>query len=247
MRRSISALPVELGEEPHGLFSGIYVLIHGFDLKRSTLLEHFLEPNGAHVVRTPTELEDASVNAFFKDRYLLIPHTDPDEALKLPEVPANTITATEWWVERCIHYKRLLNPVEDVLSRPLWKAEVTAFSRQIVSTTGFAGVDLRQVAETVALMGATYQEKILPSTSVIVSGSGSIKKEKAYYAHKHKIPVVSADWLWYCLETRKYQLLEKFLLTLPAFDPKQLIGEPSTSSPAPSDMLSRKSGRASTG
>ena len=238
--RGISGLHSETSETPGGLFSGLYVLIHGFEKTRASLLQRFLGPNGAHVVSTIVELEDASRNAFFKNRYLLVPHTPPNSSINLPEVPSGTVIATEWWVERCIHYKRLLDPTDDVLSRPLWDVEVDIFSNLLVSTTGFAGVDLRQVAEAVKIMGATYQETVLPSSSVLISGSASIKKEKAFYANKHHIPVVSAEWLWTCLRTKNKAPFENFRVQVPAFDPKDFPGETSTSSLTSSNMMQRK-------
>ncbi|KAK3701227.1 protein kinase activating protein dpb11 [Vermiconidia calcicola] len=228
-------------EPPEGLFSGLYVLLHEFDRAKASRLQDFLVPNGACIVQSVTELEEASCNPSFKERYLLVPHVVADTSLRLPDVPAGTVTATEWWVERCVLYKRLFSPTEDVLSRPLWNVKVSGADGLTISTTGFAGVDLRQVAEAVRLMGATYQEKVLPSSSVLVSGSASIRKEKAFYANKHHIPVVSANWLWTCLTTKKIASLDKHALSLPAVDPKDFQGEPSTSSPAPSDLAPQNS------
>ena len=226
----------DTNEAAGDLFAGIHVLIHGFEGPKVALLRQYLEPNGARVVQTSTELEDASHNPLFKDRYLLVPHARHSQSPSPPEVPPGTITATEWWVERCIHYKRLLDPAQDALSRPVAEANISAFSGLQVSTTGFAGVDLRQVAETVKLIGATYQEKVLPSSSVLISGSNAIRKEKAFYAQKHRIPVVSADWLWACLDSNKSLPFEQFAISLPALDATDFAGEPSTNSPAPSDM-----------
>ena len=192
-------------------------------------------PNGAEIVETSKDLEDASLNPFFKSRYLLVPHAQSPPPSPPPDVPPGTTIATEWWVERCIHYKRLFDPNMDTLSRPLANAMIPSFSSIIISTTGFAGVDLRQVAEAVKLMGATYQEKILPSSSVLISGSNYIRKEKAFYAQKHRIPIVTADWLWACLDSKKQVPFEGFTFPVPTLDAKDFPAEASTSSPALSD------------
>ena len=236
-RSGTSVVSLEANAEPDGLFSGIYVFLHGFEKSKATLLQKFLEPNGAHVLQSQAELENASRNEFFKDRYFVVPHAASDAALNLPEVPPSIIVATEWWVERCIHYKHLLDPTLDHLSRPLWDIEVPGFTNLLVSTTGFTGVDLRQLAEAVKLMGATYQEKVLSTSSVLISGSTTIKKEKAFYASRHGIPVVSIEWLWTCLKTKKKAPFEKFGVHLPAIDSKEFVDEPSTSSLMSSDML----------
>jgi hypothetical protein len=234
--KSIQAPAADSREARSGLFTGSHILIHGFERTKTKLLQQYLEPNGARVAQTPTELEDVSHDPSFNARYLLIPHTSSPPISPLPEVPPGTIVVTEWWVERCIHYKCTFDPATDALSRPFADATIPEFSSLMVSTTGFAGVDLRQVAEAVKLMGATYQEKVLPSSSVLVSGSASIKKEKAFYAQKHHIPVVSAEWLWACLESKKQVPFDKFLVSLPAFDAKDFPGEASAGSPAPSDI-----------
>ena len=234
--QNAQAPTTDTNDAPGGLFGGIHVLIHGFESQKVGLLRQYLEPNGARVVQTLTELEDASHDPLFKDRYLLVPHARSSQSQPLPEVPPATIIATEWWLERCMHYKRLLDPAQDALSRPFADADISGFSELQISTTGFCGVDLRQVAETVKLMGATYQEKVLSKTSVLISGSNAIRKEKAFYAQKHHIPVVSADWLWACMQSKQTHPFEEFSVSLPALDTTDFAGDSSTSTPAPSDM-----------
>ena len=243
-RQNMSSLPLEASEGSESLFSGIYVLMCGFEPGRSNLIQKILLQNGAAVAHTTSQLEDAPRNALFKDRYLIVPHATTGTPIELPEVPTTTIVATEWWIERCIHYKNLINPVADALSRPLWNVEVPGFSDFLVSTTGFGGVDLRQVAEIVKLMGATYQEKVSPSSSVLINASGLMRKEKAFYANKHHIPVVSSDWLWACLETKKKAPFEKFHVELPTFDANKFTIERTASSPAATELLQRKADEA---
>ena len=233
--KTIQEPTTEASEAPIGLFTGSHILIHGFERTKTKLLQQYLEPNGARVAQTTADLEDASHDPSFVARYLLIPHTSSPPISPTPEVPPGTFVVTEWWVERCIHYKRAFDPETDALSRPLADAVIPGFADLMVSTTGFAGVDLRQVAEAVRLMGATYQEKVVPSSSVLISGSASIKKEKAFYAQKHHIPIVSADWLWACLDFKKRVSFDKFLVSLPAMDARDFPGEASAGSPAPSD------------
>ena len=239
-RKSMDGLPSEPSEQTTGLFSGVFAWIQGFDRSKTALLQQYLQRNGASVVESASELEEASRQPLFKDRYLVVPHARTDKATNLPELPASTIVTTEWWVERCIHYKRLLDPAEDFLSSPLGGIGHSGFSNLLISTTGFVGVDLRQIAEVVKLMGATYQEKIVPASSVLISASSSIKKEKAYYANRHRIPVVKPTWLWSSLKERKKLPFDDYILPLPAVDPKDFDGESSATNPASSEMLSSR-------
>lgn len=261
-----SSRPTTATAEPDGLFSGYYVLIHGFEARKHDLLLGFLEPNGASIAKGATDLDTASRDTFFRGRVLLVPQQPSDAARKLPDVPVGTTVTTEWWVERCVHHKRCLEPSEDILSMPLHELTIPGasivlasvisstdalpgFSELTICSTGFAGIDLLHLSKAINLVGtctqrhdmnrdanlfsgATYQEKFMPSTSLLISSAGSIKKEKAYYAKKHGIPVVSADWLWACLNSRRQAPVKAHLVALPDFDPKEAIGEPSTSSPA---------------
>lgn len=228
---------------PDGIFSGRYIMIRGFPREKASRLQQFLEPNGACVVQSAVELEDSSRNLFFRSRHLLVPHALTNGPIEVPEVTAGTEWVTEWWVERCIHHKHYFEPRDDALSRPLWDTNIPGFAGVTICTTGFPGVDFRQVAEAVKLLGGAYEEKLMPHVSVLISGSDAVKKEKAYYAAKHSITVVSADWLWECIKQKQRVAYDAFKIRLPAFDPNDFVREPSTSSPAPSELLGSKLSR----
>ncbi|KAK3070311.1 protein kinase activating protein dpb11 [Teratosphaeriaceae sp. CCFEE 6253] len=241
--RQSNVFSSETASAPAGLFSGCHVLIRGFPRDRAIRLQAFLEPQGAIIAHTATELEASSQQPRFRARYLLMPHASDNSPMPLPTVPADTKLVTEWWVERCIHSKTLIEPLDDPLCRPLWDAKIPDFAGLSLCTTGFSGTDFRQTAEAIKLMGAQYAEKLVPSVDVLVSGSAAVKKEKAYYAAKHKIRVVSVEWLWECLSRREKVGTEDFAVKLPSFDATEMAGEPSPSSPAPSEMLRGKSER----
>lgn len=240
VRRSDVFPQMETDEEPQGLFAGLFVLIFGFEDSKRDRLREYLEPNGAIVVKSTVQLEDASCNAFYQSRYLLVPHAASDPPMKLPAVPVGTQIVTEWWLERCIHYKRVIDPAVDRLSQPFWDAALDAFSGLNLSGTGFDSVDLRQTAKVVGLMGATYIQGITPSLSAMISATDSVRQEKSYYAAKHDIPVVSVDWLWQCLRQRKKVPFDGFKLRLPIVDLDQIVPKPSASSQASSDLLRRR-------
>lgn len=243
MSKSTSSRPITptVPVESEGIFSGQYILIHGFDGNHTKALHEHLEPNGAVVVNSSKELEQAGANPDFQVRCLLMPHAQPTV---LPNIPAGTLLVTEWWVERCILYKRLLDPIEDLLSSPLSNTVVSGFAGLTISITGFdtdeVGMHWRQTAQAIKLMGATYQGTLGSSTSVLVSNSATVKKQKSFYAAKHRIPVVSADWLWDSLKAREMVPFQKYKIALPAFDAADVYAEPSPSaSVKPSEERSR--------
>jgi DNA replication regulator DPB11 len=224
--------------KPEGLFSGWSIAMQGFESEKTKRLSQYLEPNGAHIAQGLKDLEKTGDGEEFEKRCVLVPHAQKDESARVPQWTPGSVVATEWWVERCIHYKKILDPDQDVLSQPLWNLNILGFSKLTVSTTGFSGVDYRQVAEAVKLAGATYQEHLTPTISVLVSGTLTVKKEKAYYAAKHQIPVVTAEWLWTCLKTQRKTSMERFKIELPKHDPDNATGRASAApSPAPSESL----------
>ncbi|KAK0264300.1 protein kinase activating protein dpb11 [Friedmanniomyces endolithicus] len=206
---------------PDGVFSGCFVLVRGFPRDRASRLQLFLEPQGAMVVKTVKQLEESSLNPAFRAGYLLVPHAFDGSHMEPPDVPEGTKTVTEWWVERCIHTKKLIDSANDVLSRPLWQAKIADFAGLSICTTGFSGVDFRQTAEAIRLMGADYTEKLVPSVSVLISGSEVVKEEKAYYAAKHRVSVVSVNWLWECIRLQRKLEYAGFAVEIPASLPRR--------------------------
>lgn len=230
--------PVFAGEEPakpRGLFSGLVTAICGFDEDRRARLAKVLEQNGATVVRNAHALKLDSDHPFSKhpDTAIIVPRASPVD-LSITETA--TLLATEWWVERCLHYKTRLDPSVDLLSQPLHGIVIPEFKSLKISSTGFTGVDLRQFAEAAQLMGAKYEEQFNPSVSVLVSATESIKKEKAWYANREGIPVVSAEWFWTTLRTRAMAAYDDFKVPTPSAD---IDSQTSTSSPTQSERQPR--------
>ncbi|KAK5705993.1 protein kinase activating protein dpb11 [Elasticomyces elasticus] len=230
---------------PTGIFSGCYVLVIGFQRGRKDRLLAFLEPRGAIIANSVAGLEFARKEPGFVTGYVLMPHTWLDASpMEQPEVAEGIKLVTEWWVERCIHYKQLIDPADDVLSRPLWDVKSAEFADLSICTTGFTGIEFRHIAETIKLMGATYAENLVPTVSVLISGSKSVRKEKAYYVAKYNISVVSAAWLLGCLEEGRKLDHAEFAMELPVVDTKEGISDRSSASPASSEVRQSKSARA---
>lgn len=62
-------------------------------------------------------------------------------------------------------------------------------------------------------IGATYDEMLLPKTSILVVPSNVTNSEKISYAAKHKIPVVSDAWLYESLENARKMSLSDYVVT----------------------------------
>jgi DNA replication regulator DPB11 len=129
--------------ENHGIFEGRIVFAHGFDVEKvclkyrnaldhidvlpqTSILQQHLDSNGATVIRTSGEI-DTFLDDDLSRGFLVVPHDMPTDLTALPEGTGKLCLATNWWVERCLHSKSLVNPADNVLCRP--------FDRQSISGT----------------------------------------------------------------------------------------------------------------
>lgn len=75
--------------------------------------------NGGQVTRSADALCATHSGAASPRKVLILP-SEWTSITKgsLPEVPLGTWFATEWWLERCIKHKALVDPDHDILSQP---------------------------------------------------------------------------------------------------------------------------------
>ncbi|KAF1937927.1 hypothetical protein EJ02DRAFT_469333 [Clathrospora elynae] len=203
----------------HGIFQGRIVCPHGFNQEKTDILRRHLDSNGARV------LSAGDLNNFSSDDlsrgYLLIPHDTEVDLTVLPERAGPLITlVTNWWVERCLHGNRLVDPADDILSRPFERFIISGFSGITVNSTGFAGVELLHVTKVVALMGAIYDERLSVKTSVMICNSPSVSTPKLKFATDKRIPAVHVTWLWECLRSGRLQPYGEYQLNMPAQQPQ---------------------------
>ena len=86
--------------------------------------------------------------------FMVVPHDKPLDVLKRGTSPTGAYTlVTEWWIERCLHRKRLVDPEQDVTSTPFASFPIPGFQGLTICSTAFSGVDLLHVSKLVKLMG----------------------------------------------------------------------------------------------
>lgn len=61
--------------------------------------------------------------------------------------------------------------------------------------------------------GASYDQTLVPKTSVLVIPALTANSEKISYATKHKVPVVSEKWLFSCLSSTKALPMCEYAMT----------------------------------
>lgn len=181
-----------------GMFSGCRFYLDGFNLKESGVLNNHLSSHGAEVIGTLKELLDPTPNDPPLHLFRVMPASLPvSERVELAESDVQVQTITEWWVERCLHHKRFMNPADHVIGRPFPKYPIQEFSDMTISSATFSGIDLLHVKRAIDLVGGIYSEDMTPKSSILITQSlDKLRKDKLNHAQQWGIPIVSAAWLW---------------------------------------------------
>ncbi|KAH8801594.1 BRCT domain-containing protein [Xylogone sp. PMI_703] len=183
---------------PQGIFARCSFYVFGFTPARTQVLRDHLVPHDGEVLDSPDGLIKASKKDAITRLFAIIPHNLPQSKYpSLPSIDKPVQWITEWWVERCLHHKRFLDPLDHVVGRPFPIFPIETFKDMIISTSGFSGIDLRHVKEASQLLGATYSEDFTPKSSVLVAkNEQGLRKDKSDHARQWKVPIVTSSWLW---------------------------------------------------
>ncbi|KAI9649188.1 protein kinase activating protein dpb11 [Ciborinia camelliae] len=182
----------ELNQPVGGIFHECRFWIHGFSAKHTQILGNHLIAHDGKVLQNESDL---NVLDSRKRTYMIMPSHLPRS--KYPSLNSEIEIITDWWVERCLHLKKYLEPKEHVLGRPFPKFPIEGFSDLKVSSAAFTGIDILHVKKATELLGGTYSEDMTAQSSVLVTKSiVSLRKDKLEHAQEWKIPIVTADWLW---------------------------------------------------
>lgn len=193
--------PEPTPEVPEGIFSGCQFYFQGFVGQKVDVLCNHLLPQGAEVVESLDKLPSPSLAHSPKRLFMIVPHDLPiSQHPPIPESPIPIETITVWWVERCLHYKKFVDPSEHVVGRPFTVFPIQEFAGMIICSSAFSGIDLLHFKKSVELLGARYSEDMTPQCSVLVTKSHlGLRKDKYEHAVEWKIPIVGAEWLWECI------------------------------------------------
>ncbi|KAL5115559.1 protein kinase activating protein dpb11 [Pleosporales sp. CAS-2024a] len=194
-----------------GIFGGRVVFPHGFNEEKTAILRQHLQDQGARV--PPRSEIDAIPEDHLRNGFLVVPHDVPVDLTCVPDRAGSMLNlVTNWWVERCLYGKRLVDPAGDILSRPFDIVSISGFSSLTINSTAFVGIELLHVTKVVALLGATYDEQLSAKTSVIVCNTREPNAQKLKFATERRIPAVHATWLWDCLRYGQLQSYSKYQL-----------------------------------
>lgn len=188
------------GNSQHGIFGDCIVSPYGFDAEKTKILREHLVSHGARVI-SADELNNFSSDDLRRG-YLVVPHDTEADLTTLPDRVGSAMNlVTNWWVERCLYGKSLVNPADHVLCRPFDKLSVSGFSGITIHSTGFGGIELLHVTKLVTLMGAIYDEQLSVKSSVMICNSPNPNAQKLKFTRDKQIPAVHATWLWDSLQS----------------------------------------------
>ncbi|KAL0262890.1 protein kinase activating protein dpb11 [Diplodia seriata] len=101
-----------------GCFDGRIIYVYGFDRTKTGILQEHLHQNGARLAVTPEQLcshEDSELESGF----LITPSNIACGELEdLPIVAEGLTRVNEWWVEKCLYQKKIVDPAEEVICKP---------------------------------------------------------------------------------------------------------------------------------
>jgi DNA replication regulator DPB11 len=184
-----------------GIFNECRFYFHAFPPKKVEVLCGHLLPQGAEVARSLEDLTSISNLDPPTHLFMIVPHDLP--VSEHPELPISKLPIrkiTVWWVERCLHTKKFIDPQEHIVGRPFPVFPIERFQGMTICSSAFSGIDLLHFKNSVELIGAQYSEDMTPQSSVLVTKSQTgLRKDKYEHAVEWKIPIVAADWLWACI------------------------------------------------
>ncbi|EPY50801.1 BRCT domain-containing protein Rad4 [Schizosaccharomyces cryophilus OY26] len=185
---------IEMNTEPR-LFDKLHFFLHRFEDDKYNRLKKCLNREGGHASSTL----EATTN------FVVVPHHLPIE--EIPTFPVPTIT--EWWVERCLFFKKVLPVDEHVLSKPFYRPYFNhEFVGISIHLSGFKGVESSHLKKALVLCGATVDNFLGVQRSVLLINTNEPFSMKTRYKIQHatgwNVRVLGISWLWHIYRTGKF-------------------------------------------
>lgn len=169
----------DLSSSLHGIFSGQSFAIHrSFDTRKSDILEKIITTNDGVIMRSTKRVD-----------YLIIPSNIALDSLNLdPNLDTTPDLVTEFFIERCLHYKKLIVPL-DSWSKPfLYTADFKLVPPKgflhnhtdpilNIAITGFYGVELLQLKKILEILrpnGIRFSEYLNSKTDILLVNISSL-------------------------------------------------------------------------
>ncbi|KAL1892833.1 protein kinase activating protein dpb11 [Ceratocystis pirilliformis] len=195
------------------IFAGCNFYIYGFESKKLGVARQTVSSRGATICNSADEVEALPCS---KKRFILVPQDSPWDKIK--HLDGSSMVAvhivTEFFIEKCLFRKALLDPTENVIGQPFKAFPIAEFGSLKINMSGFSGTDLHHISKTVDQLGGKVCEFFNAKSSILILRSlQGARKEKLESAILNNIPIVSADWLWACVSSGTKAPLNDFKFT----------------------------------
>ncbi|KAI0378673.1 BRCT domain-containing protein [Hypomontagnella monticulosa] len=188
------------GQDEKGIFNSCRFYVHGFSRNKQEIVQHHLSSHDGQISESIEDAASSNHREPLDRRYLVVPQTSQPDSH--PQLPEGMHIITEFYIERCVHNRILLDPHDHVLGQPFPQFPVKGFQELTICTAGFRNEQLNQVEKAIVQLGAKYSERLNSQCSLLVCPSlDGVRKQKLDFATFSGIPVVEADWLWQCITT----------------------------------------------
>ncbi|GES63871.1 subunit of DNA polymerase II [Aspergillus terreus] len=171
----------------------------------------FLEPQASRPQSAEPTMN--SSDGFLKETYFYIHGFSSKQIPSTDDLAFECEIVTDMWLERCLDAKTLVPPESHVANTPVPSFPIKGFSGMKVCSTGFSRIDLLHLSKLVNLIGASYNEYLTPSASILVcNNAGPVNNEKLRHTQEWGVPAVSAEWLWDSIRREQKQALEPYAI-----------------------------------
>ncbi|GLA94959.1 putative Hybrid PKS-NRPS biosynthetic cluster [Aspergillus tubingensis] len=201
-------------ESREGFLGDCFFFIHGFSSKQTNVLRDHLSFNGAELVSSLSEFSRPDIPKRGHGLYTIVPYKMPRAQVpSTDDLAFECEVVTDMWLERCLDAKTLVPPESHTANTPIPSFPLKGFAGMKVCSTGFSRIDLLHLAKLVNLVGATYNEYLTPSASILIcNDAGPVNPEKLRHTQEWGVPAVCADWLWSSIRNEQKQPVDQYLI-----------------------------------
>ncbi|KAL4868075.1 hypothetical protein BDV12DRAFT_170310 [Aspergillus spectabilis] len=238
-----------------GFLDDCVFLIHGFSSKQANVLRNHLSYNGARLVDSMSEFSRPDIPKIGHGLYIIVPYKTPRSSVpSTDDLAFECEVVTDMWLERCLDAKTLVSPESHIANTPVSSFPVKGLSGMRICSTGFSRIDLLHLSKLVNLVGATYDEYLKPTASVLIcNDSIALNHEKLRHTHEWGVPTVTAEWLWTSIRREKRQPFEQYLIRKQSTHSNKDLelrassrpDQPQPSDPTPNENIARQTSNAS--
>ncbi|KAK6348959.1 hypothetical protein TWF730_009720 [Orbilia blumenaviensis] len=185
--------------------------VYGFDAEKESRIRGIIRGFDGNTYPALQDLFQAPANRYV----IIVPDTYIQaDCPRISDASKAVQIVTSWWLERCLHEDKFIEPDEYPLGRPMKRHNIPGFEKLTVSVTKFDGVDYLHYTKAIGKLGAEFCEKVYKARSLLIVKSGETigHKDKVKAAEAWGIPVVSQEWLLECIAEAELVPFKKYLL-----------------------------------